>query len=572
VRWSSAPGDACIFWLNGMAGTGKSTIARTVARIWHDKKQLGASFFFSRGHGDLAHASKFFPTLAYQLARAQAQSSLAADIHKAICDHPSIASQTLRDQWQHLILEPLSQLKDQPEPLIVVIDALDECDVEADTEVILKLLSQAKILTSVRLLVFVTSRPETPIRLGFHAIPGDIHRDFVLHHISDSVVGRDISVFLRHEFGLIQRRRRLPKEWPTEESLGLLVRKASGLFIYAATVCRFVGHKDSSPEERLNFVLEDSIQDGSPTAQLDLIYTKILRYAIGDQQARLRRFRQIVGSIVILFDALTAVALAELLGAKKWEVEEILDSLSSVLDYSQNIRLLHPSFRDFLLDDRRCNDLQFRIVRSDAHRDLVVHCLEHLSIRLKKDICSLKHPGTLTSDVDSPTIQLCLPQQVQYMCRYWIDHLWRSDTNLRGEVRSHNRVHSFLKERFGHWMDAKQRNIELSVEEELHNQVHTFLREHILHWLEALSLTENISNGILSLKALESIVTVSNPRSFGLYTFLEIRHQGLSGEFHRSEHRSFEGASDSTRCGIIPRLYVMAYLQNGRVRLVAEHY
>jgi len=96
TNWSNAPGDACICWLNGMAGTGKSTIARTVARIWHENNQLGASFFFSRGQRDLSHASKFFPTLAYQIARLQ--SSLAADIRKAICEHPQISAQTLRDQ------------------------------------------------------------------------------------------------------------------------------------------------------------------------------------------------------------------------------------------------------------------------------------------------------------------------------------------------------------------------------------------------------------------------------------------------------------------------------------------
>ena len=93
MRWSEAPNDACIFWLNGMAGTGKSTIARTVARKWADEKRLGASFFFSRGQGDLAHASKFFTTLAYQLAHAQV-SCLPADVRKALCkaiyDNPDI--------------------------------------------------------------------------------------------------------------------------------------------------------------------------------------------------------------------------------------------------------------------------------------------------------------------------------------------------------------------------------------------------------------------------------------------------------------------------------------------------
>ena len=51
--WSKNADGASIFWLNGMAGTGKSTIARTAARAFENEGRLGASFFFSRGEGDL---------------------------------------------------------------------------------------------------------------------------------------------------------------------------------------------------------------------------------------------------------------------------------------------------------------------------------------------------------------------------------------------------------------------------------------------------------------------------------------------------------------------------------------
>jgi nucleoside phosphorylase len=62
--WASGESEQCIFWLNGMAGTGKSTIARTVAYKYSELYRLGASFFFSRGGGDPSHASKFFTTIA----------------------------------------------------------------------------------------------------------------------------------------------------------------------------------------------------------------------------------------------------------------------------------------------------------------------------------------------------------------------------------------------------------------------------------------------------------------------------------------------------------------------------
>ncbi|KAJ2901564.1 hypothetical protein MKZ38_001697 [Zalerion maritima] len=61
------PHAETIFWLSGMAGTGKSTISRTVARAFSGKQRLGGSFFFKRGDGDRGKAAKFFTTIAAQL-------------------------------------------------------------------------------------------------------------------------------------------------------------------------------------------------------------------------------------------------------------------------------------------------------------------------------------------------------------------------------------------------------------------------------------------------------------------------------------------------------------------------
>jgi len=494
MAWSDTREGPCIFWLVGMAGTGKSTIAHTVAREWNAQKRLGASFFFSRGEGDLAHASKFFTTLAYQLAcwRTDSGRCLADAIGKAICDCPDIRQKNLKEQWRQLIFEPLSKASQLP-ALLLVVDALDECEGENDIELIVQLLSQAKDITSVRLLVFVTSRPETSIRHSFGDIPTDVHQDFILHEIDSSVVSRDISVYLRHEFGIIRKRRRLPLEWPDEASLVQLAQKADGLFIYAATACKFIGYKDTEPEERLTSVLEDSMEARSSTQQLDSIYTTVLEYAVlrgrePDMQKKLlQQFRTVVGSIVVLSDSLTAGVLAKLLGTQQRMVERIVESLSSVLIYSESpevpIRLLHLSFRDYLSDERRCQNLQFRIVADDAHGQLTVNCLKVMSTHLKEDMCSLRHPGTLRSEVDHGSVLRCLPHEVRYACRYWVDHLQRSKTKLRDG-------------------------------EPMHDQVHTFLKKHFLHWLETLSWMENMHDGILTVKALESMLTVSNWNDF----------------------------------------------------------
>lgn len=88
-----------------MAGTGKSTIARTVARSFKDDGILGASFFFKRGEGDRGSAAKFFPTIVKQLAVHIPQ--MIAGIQKAIEDDPAIPGKSLREQFNKLMLQPL---------------------------------------------------------------------------------------------------------------------------------------------------------------------------------------------------------------------------------------------------------------------------------------------------------------------------------------------------------------------------------------------------------------------------------------------------------------------------------
>ncbi|KAH8818541.1 hypothetical protein F5882DRAFT_8856 [Hyaloscypha sp. PMI_1271] len=106
--WADGQDKRCIFWLNSLAGTGKSTIARTIARRYFEKKQLGASFFFTKGSGDVSHAGKFVTSVAVQLG--SSVPSLHGHICAGITNRSDIASQSLRDQWHQLVLRPLSKL------------------------------------------------------------------------------------------------------------------------------------------------------------------------------------------------------------------------------------------------------------------------------------------------------------------------------------------------------------------------------------------------------------------------------------------------------------------------------
>lgn len=204
-KWAEDVNGECIFWVNGMAGTGKSTVSRTVAQTFADHGQLGASFFFKRGERDRdrENASLFFTTIVHKLVRQIP--GLRPYIHKTIDDDPGIAGRALQEQFDKLIFQPFTKVGPTPwVSLTLVIDALDECDREGDVRTILSQLARTRELSIIRLRVFLTSRPELLIHLGFINIGAETYRDVVLHDIPPFVIHHDIFVYLDGEFKRIR--------------------------------------------------------------------------------------------------------------------------------------------------------------------------------------------------------------------------------------------------------------------------------------------------------------------------------------------------------------------------------
>jgi hypothetical protein len=498
--WASDLGSECVFWLNGMAGTGKSTISRTVAQNFANKGDLGASFFFKRGEGDRGHAGLFIATIATQLV--QKVPSLAPHVQKAIEADPIISRKALKLQFETLVLQPLGKIQTNAQKsskIMVVIDALDECDQEEDIRTIIRLLPQVQRITSVQLKFFLTSRPELPLRLGFEDISGK-YEGLALHQIPEPVVKEDISAFLEHELAIIRddynksvksNRRQLPADWPGQTNIQILVEMAMPLFIFATTVCRFIhDRRCGQPNEQLAKVLK--YQTKSQASKLDATYLPVLNQLLvgvtkSEKQGIVEEFQQVVGSIVILASPLSATSLDRLLGVPEGTVESRTDLLHSVLSIpsrpNRPIRLLHLSFRDFLVDTEKSEINPFWVEEKKAHQRIANRCIRLMSSSLKQDICGLEAPGMLVTDVASSQVDQCLPLEVRYACLYWIQHLQKSGAQLYDN-----------------------------------DQVHWFLQVHFLHWLEALSWIWKTSEGILAILSLEAQISVSLIYSYGILT------------------------------------------------------
>jgi len=368
---------------------------------------------------------------------------------------------------------------------VVVVDALDECDDDNDIRTIIQLLAEARLLKRVRLRIFLASRSEIPIRYGFYQMPDAEHQDFILHNISSSSIDHDISIFLEYNFKLIGQERSLDGGWPGERVIRYLVQIASGLFIWAATACRFIREGKRFATKRLDTILEGSRSAvTAPEKHLNEIYTTVLKYSISleytdeEQEDICSMLRQTLGSIAVLLSPLSICSLSRLLCVPRKDIDQTLEDLHSVLDVPKDqtrpLRLHHPSFRDFLLNNDRCKDLNFWVDEKQAHQRLADSCIRLMSTYLKQDICCIESPGRLATDVESSRVEQYLPPEVQYACLYWVEHIQKSGSQLQDN-----------------------------------NKVHRFLQEHLLHWLEALGWIRKVSEGIHAIASLESIVTVS---------------------------------------------------------------
>lgn len=459
-EWAEMQDDKHIYWLSGIAGTGKSTVARTAARYFYKRGILGASFFFSRGGGDLSNANKLITTIARQLANAIP--SAKRHICEAIMRQPNIAEQSFRDQWDQLILGPLSQLHASscPPVLVVVADALDECESERDIRVLLRVFATARLLSKVRLRLFLTSRPEIAIRHSLGKIPDAEREIFVLHEISSDIVNRDLSLFFESNFSVIREERGLDEDWPGKRIIERLVEISCGLFIWASTACRFIREGRRLTMRRVSILLNGHRAGVGPEKQLDQIYTAVIRDSVHQdytQQEKAELYdilREVLGSLVVLSSPLSMTSLARLLDMPLSHIKETLADLHTIFHIpsqpSRPIRLHHPTFRDFLLDKERCSNLEFSVDEKEAHKALAKGCLGIMAKMLKRDICGLGSPGTLAKDVDPGRLGERIPDELQYACVYWVQHYRQSGIVLSDG----DEVHQFFQDHFLHWVEV----------------------------------------------------------------------------------------------------------------------
>jgi WD40 repeat protein len=390
---------------------------------------LGASFFCSRDDAECSNPGLIFTTIAYQLG--QSHPLYAAEVTRALKSDPTIGYSSVPYQLEQLIVKPLRTLQGSFPLCVVVLDALDECKDSGTTSIILS--SLTRYVNELSPLKFViTSRPENPITTAFKLKElSPVTERLILHQVELGVVQNDIELYLSSKLALTRLSYGLEETWPPTEDIHALAVLSCGLFIFAATSVN-EDRNYSDPERQLARLLRNSptaFEGSSPHYHLDRLYTQVLSHAFPDISHSLsNELKAILGSIVFLRDPLSSFALERLLGLKPRTVWRTLLHLHSVVivpeDGVQVIRLLHPSFFDYITSPARCLNSRFVVDAGSRNTLLARGCLDVMK-RLRRDICGIKNPSVLNTEVeDLPTrIKTHIPPELQYACRHWAWHV-----------------------------------------------------------------------------------------------------------------------------------------------------
>ncbi|KZP18430.1 WD40 repeat-like protein [Athelia psychrophila] len=448
----TAPSAAAkVLWLHGMAGSGKSTIATTIAEHFHECSQRGAFLFFDRNSPAQSGPDGVIRTLAHQLALSD------VILRNAICDaierDPQIATTTLTSQFNNLIMIPLHSCALKiTGPIVIILDAFDECGDAQSRKTLLHLLIKHLPTLPHQFRFLITGRPEFDLNNVFCSQPGIISVSLGAAEWSSAA---DVLRYIEHEIdGLYEARRvsdELPLGWPGKPKVQDIGARAANSFIWAATAIRFLDAADDV-DERFQILL-------SQTAfTLGDLYATALRSAsTWDPREQSTSYcRRILGAVVVGRIALTDDMIVDILGLENAKsCRLVLRRLSCLLQWSEGlpIRTLHASFADYLTDVGSCGDQPWFVDKAGEHVDFTTGCLRVMKQFLRFNICGLETSHLRNRDVPdlAKRIKGCIPRSLAYACRFWAEHV-----GLAGAISLHALplILEFFQALFLYWLEV----------------------------------------------------------------------------------------------------------------------
>jgi len=379
-QWAEDWGRLPIFWLNGLAGTGKSTIAKTVAERCLASETLGASFFFCSSDvasrkNDIAlknhdNPSVLFPTIAFELAYKYPK--VRSTLVPYLQSDPDIVHKSPKSQVEGLIIKPLQAAG---VAMVIVIDALDECnDTKSSSEILSALERVVSEVSTIKF--FITSRPEPQIKCGFGRLT-DITDAFALRDTAPHPNNNDIRIFLQYELSELAAQKK-QKNWPTEEQLDRLCERAGGHFAYAVATVTFLGQTYRKPDKRyaktIGLFPDDTTYEGKVEGvhgglSLDSLCTSILRSSFPSAEDDITLSWVLAAALLAPPSSPSAIPKTVLKETgEDLDVDEVMEPpklIYSLLDLHEDpdrpVLPFHKLLPDCLSSPDRCSDTRFLV-------------------------------------------------------------------------------------------------------------------------------------------------------------------------------------------------------------------
>ncbi|KIJ42176.1 hypothetical protein M422DRAFT_171603 [Sphaerobolus stellatus SS14] len=438
--------ESRICLLLGPAGAGKSAIAHSIARIFDDLGRLGSSFFFIRGDQD-RHLKLYLPTLARDLADRDLH--IKESLGKVLNENSRGQTDDLGDQFKHLIAQTVKECSIIG-PILLVIDALDECGERKPRKDFLKLLTNPETMKKLpsNFRIFITSRPDQDIQ----ELSSEMHILQLQDKQYKENVDNDILSFVSDEL-------QPPLQGITEADCKQIVKKSEGLFQWASVACQLVQAAAESGDSQ--DALTEVLNSGSGLYEL---YTTALNYRF--QRINVlefsQRFKRVLGFILGVSQPLSKISLSLLwrlvfgknIAVKMDLILPHLGSLFNGISDTAVVSPIHTSVRDFFTSPEDSG--AFFINTEEHHCAISLGLLHVLNTQLCFNICQIQTSYTQNSDIKelNGTIQKNISPELSYACQFLGTHLQKLSDADKQDKRMHTLLREFLEKKLLFWFEA----------------------------------------------------------------------------------------------------------------------
>ncbi|KDQ18487.1 hypothetical protein BOTBODRAFT_512891 [Botryobasidium botryosum FD-172 SS1] len=426
--------------LEGVAGSGKTAIANTLAQTFDKLDCLGSAFFFDRRIATHRSLSKCICAVARGLAASD--TAIKRSVIAVLQKEPDLRRADALRQFVSLIRDPCASAS-SGRPLVLIFDALDEC---ADRQDLLRLVHELSQLPT-RFRVILTARRGGQVSQELDQLVKRVEL-----RVDEPAVTEDIFLFLSHRLNHVARSHGFESGWPTPHDLQRLAEMSSGLFVWTKTACGFV-EAGKIPKDRLASVLSSDAR-----GSIDNLYAFVLQESLGANSPDVQRaFGEYVGVVMAAKTPLSVSAINALTEQQKTypglTAKELFRHIPSLLDGTDSVdapvKIIDTPLYDFLTTKSRSGE--FYIDESAHDAKLAMSCFRLMNSRLRPNMTELvddKNLVALSVIQRTPIIR----NELHYAVCFGVNHLLQ--VSPRHTEGIEEIIREFANDHLRHWLEA----------------------------------------------------------------------------------------------------------------------